>query len=671
MPLLVILDYLTPFIRIHMKRWLSRYLSLLTLIPVAVLLIFITADIFRAYHDLDQANKTISNVRLVTITSQLVHELQKERGMSAGFIGSKGSEFVSELKNQRTLTDKQVNSLKSFMVDIDYQQQINKTMQQLFNDLGQLQTIRQQVDALSIALPKALRYYTANNLLILDLNGHLASELEETTSAERFLILYNIAYAKEQAGIERAVLNNVFARAEFTPALMTRFIELLTKQQTYIKSAYTVASSDFKEVLNRFVESKESREVQRYRDIAKNNMNGFNVQPNDWFKAATARIDKLKVTEQTLLDKANLYAQGNVSTRLFVIVFESLVLILMLAVAYAVFSTIRLRSLQSFEINRFMKKVKLEKDLTDKVELITDDELGTIAKLINITFTNIRTDFISFQENAHQIGEATEQAACATQQSKVNLTRLQLEISSIASATEEMSASIKSVTEHMLVASDGAETAAKETVNGEEAVKISMQGISQTAVEVARVGTTITELNSRVNDILGMVDVIKSVADQTNLLALNAAIEAARAGEQGRGFAVVADEVRTLAKRTQQSTQEISDVVDVLKNSSQKAFASIESGNQQAKEAVTNAQQISAVLAKIVKSIKSVDDVTGVIASSTREQSLVIQSINNNVAIIDGQARETVVGAEQLSASSLQLSQITLEMKARIQAYKV
>jgi methyl-accepting chemotaxis protein len=654
-----------------MKRWLSRYLSLLTLIPVAVLLIFITANIFRAYHDLEQANKTISNVRLVTITSQLVHELQKERGMSAGFIGSKGSEFVSELKNQRTLTDKEVNSLKSFMVDIDYQQQINKTMQQLFNDLGQLQIIRQQVDALSITLPKALRYYTANNLLLLDLNGHLASELEETTSAERFLILYNIAYAKEQAGIERAVLNSVFASEEFTPALMTRFIELLTKQQTYIKSAYTVASSDFKEVLNRFVESKESRDVQGYRDIAKNNMNGFNVEPNDWFKAATARIDKLKITEQTLLDEANLYAQGNVSNRLFVIVFESLVLILMLAVAYAVFSTVRLRALQSFEINRFMKKVNLEKDLTDKVELITEDELGIIAKLINITFTNIRTDFISFQENADQIGEATEQAACATEQSKVNLKRLQLEISSIASATEEMSASIKSVTEHMLVASDGAETAAKETVNGEEAVKISMQGISQTAVEVARVGTTITELNSRVNDILGMVDVIKSVADQTNLLALNAAIEAARAGEQGRGFAVVADEVRTLAKRTQQSTQEISDVVDVLKNSSQKAFASIESGNQQAKEAVTNAQQISAVLAKIVKSIKSVDDVTGVIASSTREQSLVIQSINNNVAIIDGQARETVVGAEQLSASSLQLSQITLEMKARIQAYKV
>jgi methyl-accepting chemotaxis protein len=198
-----------------------------------------------------------------------------------------------------------------------------------------------------------------------------------------------------------------------------------------------------------------------------------------------------------------------------------------------------------------------------------------------------------------------------------------------------------------------------------------MQGISQTAIEVAKVGETITELNSRVNDILGMVDVIKSVADQTNLLALNAAIEAARAGEQGRGFAVVADEVRTLAKRTQQSTQEISNVVDVLKASSQKAFSSIESGNHQAREAVTNAQQISVVLAKIVESIKSVDDVTGVIATSTKEQSTVIQSINNNVASIDNQARDTVVGAEQLSASSLQLSKIAHDMEARIKVYKV
>ena len=653
-----------------MKLWLSKYLSVLTLVPAAVLIIYITTDIFRAYYLLNQAKETIADVELVTFTNKLVHELQKERGMSAGYIGSNGTIFTSRLRNQRAKTDREVNNLKTFMVDTNYHEHTNKTTQQLFNNLRQLQTIRQQVDSLSIPLPNALRYYTGNNLLILDLNGHLASELEESSSSERFLTLYNIAYAKEQAGIERAVLNNVFASGKFTSALFSRYIELVTKQETYIKSAYTVATLDYKKVLDRFVQSNENREVQRYRNITENNESDFNVDPNDWFKAATARIDKLKTTEQTLLNETVLYAQEKVSSRFRVIIFESLLLILMLALAYAVFSTIRLRSSQSFEINRFMTKVDSEKDLTDTVEIITEDELGGIAKLMNVTFTNIRTDFINFQENAHQMGKATEQAASATEQSKTNLTQLQADISSIASATEEMSVSIKSVTENMLVASDGAERAAKETINGEDAVKTSMQGISQTAIEVAKVGETITELNSRVNDILGMVDVIKSVADQTNLLALNAAIEAARAGEQGRGFAVVADEVRTLAKRTQQSTQEISNVVDVLKTSSQNAFSSIESGNHQAREAVTNAQQISVVLAKIVESIKSVDDVTGVIATSTKEQSSVIQSINNNVASIDTQARETVVGAEQLSASSLQLSQIAFDMEERIKVYK-
>jgi methyl-accepting chemotaxis protein len=654
-----------------MKRWLSRYLSLLTLIPVVVLILFIFVDVLRAYHALEQANDTIADVKLVTATSQLVHELQKERGMSAGLIGSKGTKFTSDIKNQRSSTDRELNNLQSFMLDNSYHVQTHKTIQQLFSNLNQLQTIRQQVDSLSIPLPQVLSYYTENNQLILDLNGALASELEETNSSERFLTLYNIAYTKEQAGIERAVLSNVFARGAFTPALYTSYIKLDTKQNTYMKSTYTVATSEFKKVLDQFNQSEESREVNRYREIAENSEDEFNIEASDWFSAATARINKLKTAEKILVDQTTLYAEGEVSSKRTVIILEAIILILMIAVAYAVFSTIRLRTQQSFEIDRYMKKIDTEKDLTDSVAIITEDELGRIAKLINITFEHIREDFIRFQENAHQIGSATIQAASATEQSKANLVGLQLDISSIASATEEMSVSINSVMENMLVASDEAQNAAKETVNGEQAVTTSMQGISKTAAEVARVGETITELNSRVNDILGMVDVIKSVADQTNLLALNAAIEAARAGEQGRGFAVVADEVRTLAKRTQQSTQEISDVVDVLKSSSQKAFSSIESGNHQAETAVTNARQISVVLAKIVENIKSVDDVTGVIATSTQEQSTVIQSINGNVASIDQQARENVVGAEQLSASSLQLSKIAYEMEERIQIYKV
>ncbi|MDT0593321.1 methyl-accepting chemotaxis protein [Glaciecola petra] len=654
-----------------MNRWFSKYLSFFTLIPVSVLLIFITIDVFRAYHALDQANKTIADAELVLVTNQLVHEMQKERGMSAGFLGSKGNKFSTEIVSQRKLTDNEIKNLRNFMKMADFPEATSTIIKQLFNQLEQLQTVRKKVDSQSISLAETLLYYTNNNVVILDLNGFLAAELEESTSSERFLTLYNIAYAKEQAGIERAVLSNVFAKDSFTPALFKRFVELATKQDTYFKSTSMVATPEYKEVVKQFLTSKESREVEKFRDIAANSDGAFGVDANSWFSAATERINKLKITERVLLDSTIDYAEDKVITRRLVIIFEVILLVVLIAITYASFGTIRLRAQQSREIERYMSKVNSENDLTDSVAIVSEDDLGKIAKLINVTFEHIKEDFISFQGNAQQIVKATLQAASATDQSKANLVKLQLDISSIASASEEMSANVESVMENMQIASNGAQEASKETINGENAVSISMQGINRTAEEVGLVGETITELNERVSDILGMVDVIKAVAEQTNLLALNAAIEAARAGEQGRGFAVVADEVRSLAQRTQDSTQEISNVVDVLQNSSKKAFSSIESGNQQANDAVENAQQISKVLKKIVEDIKSVDDVTSVIATATQEQSSAIHSINVNVSSIDDQAKENVIGAEELSAASVQLSKIAHDMEERIEKYKV
>jgi hypothetical protein len=127
--------------------------------------------------------------------------------------------------------------------------------------------------------------------------------------------------------------------------------------------------------LDRLFQSNESHEVQRYRDIAVNTENEFNIDPNDWFSDATARIDQLTSTKQALLTEIALYAQGKISSRLFDIIAESLVLILMLAIAYVEFSTIRLRASQSFEINRFMKKMDSEKDLTDSVTIFPNMNL--------------------------------------------------------------------------------------------------------------------------------------------------------------------------------------------------------------------------------------------------------------------------------------------------------
>lgn len=654
-----------------MNRWLSKYLSILTLVPVALLLLFILLDLARSYHQYDEASLTQKDALLVALTSQLVHEMQKERGMSAGFIGSKGASFSSQLRSQRQKTDASQAALFAHVKEESYPQQTSASLSQLQQRLGRISAIRTSVDNLSITLSETLKYYTTNNLIILDLNGIIASGLEETSSSEKFLTLYNIAFGKEQAGIERAVLSNTFGRGSFTPDLYTRYIALLTKQDTYFKSAMAVADSDYISVLEAFLNSKESKAVAEFRQVAENSDNGFDVSAEEWFAAATARINKLKTAEQTLLEQILAYAEDKALSKKLTLIFEVIILIFVIAIAYNVYSTIRTRLAQSAEINRVMMKVDEHNDFTHTAKIISHDDLGKIAKHLNQTFAHVRSDLMSFQQHSAEISAASIQSSASVEQSRSNLVQLQLDISGIASATEEMTASIQGVMQNMKIAAKGAGKASEETMKGEKAVSNAMQGISQTAQEVKNVGTTIEELNERVNDILGMVDVIKSVADQTNLLALNAAIEAARAGEQGRGFAVVADEVRSLAKRTQQSTQEISNVVDVLRESSEKAFSSIETGNEQAVQAVEQAEEITEVLAKVVTNMAAVDDVTQVISSSTSEQSSVIQSINSNVANIDVQARENVVGAEQLAASSVQLAGIVQDMQKRLSIYKV
>lgn len=654
-----------------MNRWLSKYLSLLTLVPVALLVLFMVIDLFRSYHLYDEATETIRDAELVKITSQLVHEMQKERGMSAGFIGSKGSQFSSQLTSQRQLTDSSQAAFVKHITGQNYSTVTTSEMKKLSQRLRQLNEIRGSIDKLTIPLADALSYYSGNNAIILDLNGILASELEETTSSAKFLTLYNVAYAKEQAGIERAVLSTVFSRGSFTPDLFIRFITLVTKQDTYMKSGLAVSDANFKNVLGSFLDSAETKAVERFRNIASESEDGFEVTAEQWFSAATERINKLKITEQTLLEQILSYSENKAASASTLLILEIIMLLFVLAIAYNVYGTIKMRSKQSAEINRVMRAVDENRDLTEVARVISNDDLGKIAELLNQTFAHIREDFLSFQQHASEISAASVQSSAAVEQSRGNLTRLQLDITGIASATEEMTSSIQEVMQNMKLAASGAEQASKVTLKGEKAVGNAVQGISQTAAEVKTVGETIEDLNAKVSDILGMVDVIKSVADQTNLLALNAAIEAARAGEQGRGFAVVADEVRSLAKRTQQSTQEISDVVDVLRESSQKAFSSIAAGNEQATHAVSQAEDITNVLAEVVQNIASVDDVTQVVSQSTSEQSSVIQSINSNVSNIDSQARENVLGAEQLAAASQQLAGIVQDMQKRLSVYKV
>ena len=202
-------------------------------------------------------------------------------------------------------------------------------------------------------------------------------------------------------------------------------------------------------------------------------------------------------------------------------------------------------------------------------------------------------------------------------------------------------------------------------------VEYAVASISQLSHEVLQIGTIISNLNESSAAISGVLDVIKSVAEQTNLLALNAAIEAARAGEQGRGFAVVADEVRSLSLRTQESAQEIEEIILKFQKEASDAHNVITNGQSTVGESVERAHSISGMLASIQGSVSTIHDMTHQIAAATEEQVAVNEEVNRNIIRIDSMGQENVAGFTQISASTQDQASLAVQLQALVSNFKV
>lgn len=294
---------------------------------------------------------------------------------------------------------------------------------------------------------------------------------------------------------------------------------------------------------------------------------------------------------------------------------------------------------------------------------LSDDEIGQLARAIRQMKEGLSQLVNEISASVSQLSTAVEEVSAIAEQSSQGMQQQQSEVSQLATAMNEMQSTVQEVSRNTTDAATAAHQATDASNSGSKVVHNSISSIEQVAQEIERAGNVVQQLEQDSASISVVLDVIRNIADQTNLLALNAAIEAARAGEQGRGFAVVADEVRTLAQRTQDSTAEINKIIDVLQSRAAEAGQAMQISRQQMQTSVEQARDAGETIGQINQSVIQISDMNTQIASATEQQNSVTEELNRSIVNIHNASDEVAQGANQTAQACVELSQLAVSLQ--------
>lgn len=380
------------------------------------------------------------------------------------------------------------------------------------------------------------------------------------------------------------------------------------------------------------------------------------------------QTDELQTSVRNIAEDSRNSAADSISTSSWI---NSIITVISIALAVLIsWLTVRSISRPLSRVNH-MLNIMAEGNLTERVDYDAQDEFGELATNTNKLTVNLRKLIEGIANRATQLATAAEQSSNVSDETTNAIDEQRRQIEQVATATQEMNNTASEM-------ADGADQALREIQHSDDEAKRVRQisdknrsTIEQLAHEIQGASQVIDQLSENSSNIGGILDVIRGIADQTNLLALNAAIEAARAGEQGRGFAVVADEVRTLASRTQESTEEIQDMIESLQTDSKRAVEVMNRGREQAELSVQQSDEAAQALQSITESVHQASDSSNHIANAAQEQSRTAHDISERLESIVSIAEQTASGSKQTAQASNEVAKLADELQDSIKSFRV
>lgn len=654
-------------------------LMLIVAIPLLGLLYCTISSTLEKAATAREMEKLASLVDVSVKIGTLVHELQKERGMTASFLGSKGVNYSKELPLQRNETDKKQNDLKNALQVFDanqYGASLKNSVDEALRDVAEIDAKRSAVTALSIPMRDGAGYYTKTIAKLLDIPNRTAT-LSSNGQIARMASAYTaLMLAKEYTGQERAILTMAFSADKITAEAYAKFLAGSNAQDIYIKVFDAYALDEQKSFYKSKMSGRVVEEVAAIKNtvIGKVNEDSLGIDSKVWFKVVTEKINLLKEVDDRLADDLlkntnQIRADARMSMIFFLVISLTVLLVTLFFATYMIRGLLRQIGGEPGYAQEVVHSIALG-DLTVDVKVSEGDTVSLLHSM-KMMQERLRNMIGDVKKEAVQVGDMARALAVSADQIAQNVNKESDAVSGMAAAIEELSVSTTHISDQGVSAKNIANNSRSSADKGAQVVNKTVAGLIATAQEIEGASTEVSKLGEDASRISDVVKVIKEIADQTNLLALNAAIEAARAGEQGRGFAVVADEVRKLAERTAGATSEINQMSGKIGDVANLALSDMDKVVRTTRQGVGDAEVAQSSISHIQRSFGEMASVIDDIAAALLEQNAAASELAKNTERVSQMSEENASSAGELLTLAKELEGRANEVRQAVEIFRV